>query len=64
MPKIDVREALLENEERITDTCATCSAPAVEGTEPYCIACSEYWADVERGLFDFPEDGMEEGVHP
>ena len=60
MPKYNLRDALLENEERQGDTCATCSAPAVEGFEPHCIACAEYWADVGRGLFDTLENEIDD----
>jgi hypothetical protein len=52
MPKVDLREAMAENEEREGDLCRTCSAAAEEPWEPYCASCATYWKEVDEGLFD------------
>lgn len=56
MPKVSLREAILEKEDRAGDLCRSCSAPAEEGWEPYCTHCGSYWRDVEEGLFDDVEE--------
>lgn len=56
MSKVNLREASLENEERKADKCATCSGPADEAYEPYCMSCASYWEDVKNGLFDDLDD--------
>lgn len=51
MPKVNLREAQLENEERAGDLCQ-CGAAAEEGWEPHCMLCGSYWKEVSEGLFD------------
>ena len=52
MPRVSVRNALAEKEERDGDICRTCRAPAEEGFEPHCRSCSLYWRDCAEGVFD------------
>ncbi len=52
MPKVRLSDAAAEKEEADGIVCKTCSAPAVEGHEPYCTSCALYWQDVANGLFD------------
>ncbi|KGM86752.1 hypothetical protein rosmuc_03045 [Roseovarius mucosus DSM 17069] len=51
MPKIDLRQALAEAEERQGDLCRSCNAPAEEGWEPHCASCGSYWRDADEGLY-------------
>lgn len=52
MAKINISEALLEKEERDGDQCRSCSAPADDAYEPYCMHCGMYWEEVDSGLFE------------
>lgn len=56
VPKINISDALLEKEEHDSVTCKSCTAPAVEGYEPYCMSCGMYWQDCANGLWDGNED--------
>lgn len=56
MPKVSLREASIENEDRIADMCASCKAPADDHHAPYCRDCGDYWNDVANGLFDDLEE--------
>lgn len=49
MPKVNLRKAELEADERAGDLCQ-CGRAAEEGWEPYCMHCGSYWRDVEEGL--------------
>ena len=55
MPRMDVRAAMEEYEEAKGDLCRSCSAPAEEAWEPYCMHCGSYWRDVDEGVFDEDE---------
>jgi hypothetical protein len=54
MPKFDIRKAELEKQEDDAVGCRTCSAPAHEQYEPYCMSCGIYWKDCDEGLFADP----------
>ncbi|WP_425099149.1 hypothetical protein [Tropicibacter sp. S64] len=51
MPRVDLRSAIAEKEERDGDICRSCSASADPEWEPYCFQCGSYWRDVDDGLF-------------
>lgn len=53
MPKVDLRKAELEAEERAGDLCQ-CGRAAEEAWEPHCMLCGSYWRDVDQGLFNDP----------
>lgn len=52
MPKVDLRKALAEKDERDGDLCRSCEAPADDQWAPYCSSCGSYWREVEQGIFE------------
>lgn len=51
----DVFEARAENAEVKSWKCETCDLMIENFQQQYCRACSQYWTDVQMGVFDDPE---------
>ena len=52
--RVSKAKALEELKEDNSVRCKTCSAPADEHYEPYCMTCALYWRDCGNGLYDEP----------
>jgi hypothetical protein len=48
----DIIDAETEAAETNRWKCKTCDAPTSGENSDYCTACSQYWIDVENGVFD------------